>query len=151
MSIDSDFFDRITDKLVANLKADVLLDRDLPGAVQVYKSPQQVSTENHVVFVWRANIDEYAYSMGGAQQVKIWATWNVAALTRTIGDPEELERQVSILAANIVRHFGAHVQESGYWEFLQPQGSSADTVRTTENQTWELELMPIQLKWETTL
>ena len=147
MAIDSDLFDKRTDKLVANLKADTLLDRDLPGGVSVYKSPQQVATENRVVFVWRAGVDSYEYSMGG-QQVKIMATWNIACLTRVTGDPAELERQCGILAANLVHHFGQHIQESGYWEFAQPQSSSADTVRTVEGQSWELELIGLQLTFE---
>lgn len=151
MSIDSDLFDKRTDKLVANLIADTLLDRDLPGRVGVYKSPEQVATENHIVYVWRTGVDSYAYSMGAAQQVKIVATWGIAAFTRMVGDPAELERQCSILAANLVRHFGDHVQEAGYWEFAQPQGSTADTVRTTDNQTWELEMIPLQLTFEETL
>lgn len=147
MSIDSDFFDKRTDKLVELLDADVLLDRDLPSAVLVYKSPQQISTENHVVFVWRMGVDDYEYSMGG-QQIRVQATWAIAALTRTIGDPAELERQVSILAANVVRHFGANLQVAGYWDLAQLQSSSADTVRTVEGQTWELEIIPVQLTFE---
>ena len=150
MSIASDLFDKRTDKLIANLEAGTLLDRDLLGGVRVYKSPQQVATENHVIFVWRAGVDDYEYSMGGSQ-VKITGTWNVAALTRATGDPAELERRCGILAANIVRHFGAHIQEAGYWDLAQPQASAADTVRTVTNQTWELELMAVQLTFEETL
>jgi len=146
MSIDSDLFDKRTDKLVELLKADTLLDRDLPSGVTVYKSPQKITTENHVIFIWRMGIDDYEYR--GLQQVRIEATWAIAALTRKVGDPEELERQISILAANIVRHFMDNIQVANFWQLALLQSSSADTVRTVEGQTWELELIPVQLTFE---
>lgn len=142
-----DEFDKRTDKLVELLKADTYLHEGLPAHPVIHKGPPLTMPETVAIYVFRARVDNPEYWMG-MQGSDFVATWAVVGVLRHAGDPEQLEAYVSILAANIMRNIIAHRQVAGYWDVATPGPSEATRTRTNQNQTFEVEAIPVRLQWQ---
>jgi hypothetical protein len=149
----SDFWNVRTDRIITNLREDRMLNEDLDGAqVQVYKGYPRYDTDKFAVFVYRSTGDEDEYSMGG-DKVAMTATWAVVCISRHAGEPEELERLSSTFSANVLRNLMRHkqvVDEDGdtLWTTGTPGAADAATVRSEDDQVYEVELIPYVLWFE---
>lgn len=143
----SNLFVRVTDEIVANLRADENLSEGLSEGVVVFKGPRRLASvaDRHAVFVYRSGLDNWEYWMGD-QQVEIDGVWAVTCVTRHVGDPEQLEDYVSTLAANVLRNL-MWFKQTDNWLTGTPGPSTCVTGRGEEDQSWEIELIPFLLNW----
>lgn len=151
--LSSDFWDIRTDRIIRNLREDEMLSEDLDDAqVQIYKGYPRLGTDKFAIFCYRATSDDDEYSMGG-DKAAFDCTWNVVCITRHAGEPDMLERYVSIVSANVLRNLMRNKQAldaSGYtlWTTATPGASDAVTVRNEENQQYDIETIPYALWFE---
>ena len=140
-------FDRRTDKLVELLEDDTDLHEGLPARPVIHKGPPLVMPGTVDIYVFRSRVDNPEYWMG-VQGSDFVATWAIVGVLRHAGNPEQLEAYVSILAANIMRCIIAHRQVAGFWDVATPGPSEATRTRTNQNQTFEVEAIPVRLQWQ---
>ena len=150
----SDFWDVRTDRIIRNFTNDEMLAEDLgdDATVNVYKGFPVLGVDKFALFIYRTTSDEDEYSMGGGK-VMMTATWAVVCITRHAGEPDMLERYVSLFSANVLRCLMRHNQqldEDGdtLWTVATPGGSDAATVRDEQNQQYDAELIPYTMQFE---
>lgn len=149
--MDSDIFAKRTDEIVRILRDDPDLGEMLPYAVDVYKGPRLNATGRGEVWVWRSGVDDTTYTEGGAQII-FEGTWAVACVTRWAMEPDVLEDYVSILAANVYRCLAAHALNPGYWGKGLVGGNAAlPTIRDTDDQAWEIDIIDFLVEFEETI
>jgi len=146
--LNPDSFDRVTDRLVEILRDAPELNEQLPERVEVFKGPRRVPLGGQSVHVGRVGTGDWDYWTGGQGSDYSLDYW-VACVTRHLGEPEELERRISVLAANVVRVLLGHMGEDGYWTTLQVIDSKANQMRTEREQTLEVEIIPLRIMLST--
>ncbi len=156
-AVNTDFWTRRTQQIVANLYDDEMLNEGLgEHSVEIYPGYPRLGMDQFAIFVYRATDDEDEYAMGGGI-VTIAATWQIVCIARHVGDPAELETIVSRFSANVHRslweHMGPQLHEDGHmlWEVAQTGAADAAEIRTEEDQYYEIERIPLQLTFQLTV
>jgi len=145
--IESNLFTKRTARIVELLNDFEHLGENLPGGkVHIIAGVEQPQLFQYAVFVYRARVTGYGYWMG-QQGTDFAAMWALACITKHLANPAALEHDVSTLAANVIRCL-SEARQDPLWDSLVPQPSDAVTMRDEANQCWEIEVIPVTIKWQ---
>jgi len=145
MAIGSDLYTTAQERIVEILTGDERLSRDLPGAVEVVPAPPyEIPGPDSLVFVYRSRIGTEFWQ--GEEGLDVDVVFALGLMTRAIGDPGELERRMSRLAANVLAIVADHRAEAGYWIIRSVGPSTPFNVRRGEQHVAELEVLPVGLE-----
>lgn len=148
-AIPYDMFWRRTCKIIELLEASAELGEGLPERPVVEAGLPRLATVHYAVYVHRWRVSMWGHWMG-IQGEDLEGTWSATCVTRQAGDPAELERATSVLAANVGRVLCDPENKgvTGYWDALEILASTAVSRRDQANQTYEVEAIPVRLKWQ---
>jgi len=149
MSIDSDLYTATTAHLVELLANDAeqRLTRGVDHAVGVHTGPHHSARqlgENQTVYVWRSRIGADFWM--GAAGLDVDVVYALQLRTKVVADPEEMERQMSALAANVLAIVADARNEAGYWTIRAVGPSQVYTELKDRNRVAEIEMLPVGLK-----
>jgi len=142
-------YDDRTNKLLELLRDDDELHEGLPEKPAILKGPPRFSPQVCQIYVYRERVNAPGYWMG-LQGSDFVGQWIIACVVRHAGDPEQLEKYMSIMAANVMRNIIDNRQVASYWDVATPGPSTATRARGEKNQTWEIEAIPVILQWQDT-
>lgn len=138
----------IVDNWIDILKTSATISDNLPEEVKIYKGPRRVETisAKFAIFVYRDRISEQDLNMGKSSY-DIEPIINFVCLIRSPFNPEKLEEYQNHLASNVLNVIFTNKSKDGDngWSFAQHTGSSAITVRTEDEQSYEIEIVSVRL------
>ena len=145
---DNEFVAR-TDRIIEILRKDTGLQgpyQNVGEELLVYKGVRRLDTGRNSIWVHRRGTDQWGYWQG-IEGADVVATWELTCICRHVGEPDELEDAVALLSVRVVRAIINGHKIDPLWDTAQVMPSQATTVRTEENQFYEIETIPVQLSW----
>jgi len=145
--IEADLFTKRTARIIELLSDFEYLAEGLSGdTVRIFSGVELQQLYQHAVFVCRTRVVSYGYWVG-QQGTDFEVVWSLACITKHFGSPATLEHNVSTLAANVIRCL-SQARQDPLWDSMVPQASDAVTMRDDTDQTWEVEVIPVLIKWQ---
>lgn len=143
--MDNKIFTKRTSRIVEILQNDNRLSEGLDGIVEVLPGAPKPLIADYAIWVCRVRVDAWDYDMGG-ETTDITTTWAINAQLALSGDPEEMETRLSTMVANICRILFDNLTDP-LWTTLQIGQSSAIEFRDRNDDTWEMEMIPVTLEF----